>query len=143
MEGLKHCQKDEIAVLMNGDSELLSRVAFKLIDHSYQSEKAVVVYTDSYVLDVAQRQVRPTKSSAYDESEKFMNLYRDTDRKYGDLFTFRANLGASVEQGLLTNAFKEYFGLTGNEALAVPLLELSCGRIAQLSEPLLFVQTDS
>lgn len=72
-----------------------------------------------------------------------MNLYRDTERKYGDLFTFSANLGASVEQGLLTNAFQEFFGLTGNEALAVPLLELSCGKIAQLSEPLLFVQTDS
>jgi hypothetical protein len=34
--GLRYCEGGEIAVLMNGDGELLGRTVFKLTDYTYQ-----------------------------------------------------------------------------------------------------------
>lgn len=44
----KHCNKEDIAVLVSGDDELLGKKVFRVLNVVYQSKKAAVVYTNHF-----------------------------------------------------------------------------------------------
>jgi hypothetical protein len=53
---------------MDGNSELLTKEAFRLTDSTYQNEKSQVLYSDAYDLDLSKKQIKIAKGSDYDES---------------------------------------------------------------------------
>jgi len=43
-----HCGKDDVALLVSGDDELLGRKVFKLLNAVYQSKKPGMAYTNHF-----------------------------------------------------------------------------------------------
>jgi glycosyltransferase involved in cell wall biosynthesis len=43
-----YCSKDDIAVLVSGDDELLGKLVFKILNVVYQTKKPGVVYTNHF-----------------------------------------------------------------------------------------------
>lgn len=114
-----------------------------MTDSTYQTEKSQILYSDAYDLDLSKKQIKIAKGSDYDESERFMNLFRDVIRRYGKFITFNTELLESMNEGFLIDANGEWFKYSHNEALILSLLEASCGKISHLKEPLLLNQFDS
>lgn len=81
-----------------------------------------MVYSDAYRLDINTKEIEKVRAAAYDESEKFMNLYRDLARKYGYYFSFNRDLLELVDKDHLTDSEGEFYAASGNKALLISLL---------------------
>lgn len=45
---MKHCNREDIAVIVSGDDELLGKQVFKVINAVYQSKKPALAYTNHF-----------------------------------------------------------------------------------------------
>lgn len=72
-----------------------------------------------------------------------MNIYRDVASKYGKYFTFNTNLLTSLKHSYLVDNNGKWLKYSENEALIISLLELSCGKISYLNEPVILNQFTS
>jgi len=70
-----------------------------------------------------------------------MNLYREAEVKYGKYFTFSTDLLTDLNSSYFVDSNSAWFKYTGNYALIVSLLELSCGKVSYLKEPILLHQS--
>lgn len=83
------CPEDTLAVVMDGNTELLGKEVLKMFSFHFSDYRANVVYSDHYTLDVAQQKLTHFVSSTYDESEIFMLTYRNVPSKFGRIMGFK------------------------------------------------------
>jgi hypothetical protein len=68
------------------------------------------------------REIERVRGGEYDESERFMSLYREIGSRYGEFFSFDTALLTSFEEGHLTDVYGGWFRYSGNQALYFSLL---------------------
>lgn len=78
-----------MVLFLDGNTELLGKEVFNLIDSEYRSSTAVVLYSSYYALDVSSGTLSHFSAKSYDESERFMPLYRNIPKKYGKIMASR------------------------------------------------------
>ena len=86
------CGKDDIAIIVSGDDELLGRLVFKVINVVYQTKKPGVAYTNHFFGDLHNNNFNKGYSSAYTFGEMKNKLYRYIGQKFGHMRTFLVKL---------------------------------------------------
>jgi hypothetical protein len=130
----EYCHSDEIVVMVDGDDELLVKDSLKVFNSIYQSKKVEVVYSNHLKVYWHQDDVYPGWSAAYTEEEKRDNAYRDVPQKIAHLRSFKASLYLKIKEADLKDKYGAWLQSTYDEVICLPILEMSCGRIAFVDE---------
>lgn len=120
--------------MVDGDDELLVRDSLKVFNAVYQQKKVDVVYSNHLKLYWHQNDVFKGWSAAYSAEEVGDNSYRDVPQKISHLRSFKVALFLEVKEEDMKDEHGSWFGSTYDEVLLLPVLEMSCGRIAFVEE---------
>lgn len=142
LSAAKRCREDSLVVLLDGNTELIGKEVFSIIDSEQRSGKSVVLYSDHYTLDVSSGSFSLFRAQKYDESENFMAIYRSAAAKYGRVVVSKSATLQNIPLSHIQHNGK-YFEYSGLYSIAASLLELSCGRVKAIAEPLALAVQDS
>ena len=78
-----------MVIILDGDDELIGRNTLKLFNWGFQTLKAGVLYSNFYYYLQGQY-VRAGFTSAYDDSQRSSNLYRNVPSRISHLRASRA-----------------------------------------------------
>jgi glycosyltransferase involved in cell wall biosynthesis len=127
----RHCHRDSIVITLDGDDELVGRNVFKLFNWAYQTKRAGVVYSNFYWYDQG-RSVREGFTEDYTPQEKARSAFRQVPMKFSQLRSFLAELFLLIDPKDFQDEKGEFFSISSDVAMFVPLMELACGRVAKI-----------
>lgn len=93
----KYCGKDDIAVLIDGDDEVLGRHPLKAFNHVYQKQNADVVYSNHIQFYRHTNNAHRGWSMSYSQAEKDQNRYRDVPQRIAHLRSFKVKLFLNIK----------------------------------------------
>jgi len=127
----KNIENQDIVILMDGDDWLSSTAALSRLSEEYATD-TLLTY-GSYVYNpTGQRGVEP---SEYPEEVIKNNLFRKDSWRASHLRTFKYCLWEKLDQEDLKENGK-YFEMTYDQAIMLPLLEMSAERSRYITETL-------
>jgi hypothetical protein len=92
-----HCGKDDVALLVSGDDELLGRKVFKLLNAVYQSKKPGMAYTNHFFGKLHENDFEKGYSRPYSIPEIKNKNYRFIGQKFGHMRTFPVSLFLDIK----------------------------------------------
>lgn len=83
-----YCGKNDVAVLVSGDDQLLGKLVFKILNVVYQTKKPGVAYTNHFYGKLHENDFDKGYSRPYTIGEIKNKLYRFVGQKFGHMRTF-------------------------------------------------------
>ena len=128
-----NCEDDDIIVLLDGDDWLASSYSLSTLVDNYEKEGCLLTY-GSYVYNpTGQRGVEPSR---YPESVVKGNLFRRDTWRASHLRSFKFSLWKNLNQEDLKDEKGNYYTMAYDQAIMLPLLEMSGARARYIEETL-------
>lgn len=127
----RHCHRDSIVITLDGDDELIGGNVFKLFNWGYQTKRVGVLYSNFYWYDQG-RSVREGFTQDYTPQEKGRTAFRQVPMKFSQLRSFLAELFLLIDEKDFQDEKGEFFSISSDIAMFLPLMELACGRVAKI-----------
>lgn len=129
-----YCDKDDIAVLVSGDDELLGKLVFKVLNVVYQTKKPGVAYTNHFYGKLHENDFDKGYSRTYSLGEIKNKLYRFIGQKFGHMRTFLVSLFLEIKEEHMRHRDGRWVDATYDETFILPMLEMACDSIEYIDE---------
>ena len=127
------CNDDDIIVLLDGDDWLASANSFDTVVSTYQNKGCLLTY-GSYVYNPGgQRGVEPSR---YPDEVIENNSFRSDQWRASHLRSFKYLLWRHLDHDDLKDKDGNYYKMAYDQAIMLPLLEMSADRSAYIPETL-------
>lgn len=95
---MEFCKSNEIGFYVDGDDELVGKMAFKIFNAVYQDKSPAVAYSIAFEWWIQDGFVKDNWSQEYTDIEKKNNMYRDVGQKISHLRSFRIDLYRQIKE---------------------------------------------
>ena len=126
---------DDIIILLDGDDWLSSSKSLESLNSLYAAKDCWATY-GSYIM--FPHGIRGPEPSQYPSSVVDNNLYRTDQWRASHLRTFKYHLWKKIEEEDLKNSQGEFYDVSYDQAIMLPILEMA-GPRAKFVEPILHV----
>ena len=133
------CDDEEVIIILDGDDWLASSYSLDTLAAAYNEESCLMTY-GSYVYNPSG--ARGVEPSQYPDRVIEENNYREDSWRASHLRSFKYKLWKSLEDNDLKDDHDDYYKMAYDQAIMLPLLELS-GRRAKYLEETLYVYNKS
>tara|TARA_A100001515_G_scaffold135613_1_gene126694 strand:+ start:231 stop:1874 length:1644 start_codon:yes stop_codon:yes gene_type:complete len=119
------CNDDDIIVLLDGDDWLASSQSLSILSSEYSKEKCLMTY-GSYIYSPSS--MKGVEPSAYSDDVIQNNLFREDHWRASHLRSFKYKLWKHLNHNDLKDEQGEYYKMTYDQAIMLPLLEMAGDR---------------
>ena len=133
------CDDEEVIIILDGDDWLASSYSLDTLAAAYNEESCLMTY-GSYVYNPSG--ATGGEPSQYPDRVIEENNYREDSWRASHLRSFKYKLWKSLEDNDLKDDHDDYYKMAYDQAIMLPLLELS-GRRAKYIEETLYVYNKS
>ena len=127
------CQENDVVVLLDGDDWLSSSNSLKRVCQEYDNKDCLLTYGSYVYFPNGQRGVEP---SEYSQEVIKNNTFRQDQWRASHLRTFRHHLWKHLNHDDLKDETGDYFKMTYDQAIMLPLLELAGDRSSFIPDTL-------
>ena len=127
----EQCEDDDIVILLDGDDWLASARTLCRLSDEYADEECYVTYGSYVYHPVGMRGVEP---SAYPDAVIENNSFRQDKWRASHLRTFKYELWKNLNHDDLKDENGQYFKMTYDQAIMLPLLEMASERSRYVPE---------
>lgn len=127
------CSEDSVAVILDGDDELIGRNVFKLFNAKYQKSRAGYIYTNFYQYNI-DRPLDYGFCRDYTLDEKENMKFRTAVVKNSHTRSFKTALFRKVDKSNFQDKKGEFYKMTADLATALAVMEKACGRVYFVNE---------
>ena len=130
---LEKCQPEDVVLLLDGDDWLASSKTLSRLSDAYRDEDCLLTYGSYVYFPMGIRGVEP---SEYPEEVVKNNNYRQDKWRASHLRTFKHKLWQKLSHDDLKDENGDYYKMTYDQAIMLPLLEMAGGRSKYIPEVL-------
>jgi hypothetical protein len=128
---LSKAAKNDVIILLDGDDWFSSSLSLTHLNHYYSSDDCWMTY-GSYIMHP--HGIMGPEPSEYPKEIVENNLYRQDQWRASHLRTFRKHLWDHVDESDLKDSDENYYEMTYDQAIMLPLLEMSGPRSKYIPE---------
>lgn len=129
-----YCNKQDIAILVSGDDELLGKRTFQVINAIYQTKKPGIAYTNHFFGKLHQNDFDKGYSRPYSFGDIRNRNYRFIGQHFGHMRTFLVSLFLEIKEEHMKDRAGNWVQATYDETFILPILEMSCDSIEYIDE---------
>jgi len=125
------CHDNDVVILLDGDDWLASYRTLCRLSEAYMDEECLLTYGSYVYYPAATRGVEP---SEYSEEVISNNTFRQDQWRASHLRTFKYGLCKHLNHEDLKDEEGNYYNMTSDQAIMLPLLELAGNRSRYIPE---------
>ena len=129
----EECENNDVVILLDGDDWLASSQTLCRLSDEYVDEECYLTYGSYVYHPIGRRGVEP---SEYPKEVVENNAFRNDKWRASHLRTFRYELWKRLNHDDLKDDHGDYFKMTYDQAIMLPLLELAGERARYIPEVL-------
>lgn len=131
----KYCDYGQMFMVVDGDDELIGTQVLSLFNALYQQNQYYTLYSSHLYYDpTASNPVQVGISEDYSSEVKEKGSYRQAYHAYSHLRTMLSDLFLLERQSSLQDEEGAFYWSICDNAMYLPALEMSCGRVKYLPE---------